>query len=850
MKKAILLAFLLIGIFSSNSFSEQIWGWGDNANYQLGDGSSINKSAPQQIGSGINWSVVACGTNHSIAIKSDSSLWAWGLNSSGQLGDGTNTSKNSAVRIGTLNTWTSVSCGESHSLSIKADGSLWAWGLNSSGQLGDGTNTARNTPTLITTANNWSKVACGDLHTAAIKNDGTLWAWGANTVGQLGDGTNTNKNIPVQIGTATNWAFVACGYQHSVAIRSDGTLWAWGNNSYGQVGDSTYTRRYSPVQIGTATNWAKIACGDNFTIAIKADGSLWAWGYNVNGRLGDGTTTIRIAPVQIGTASNWVQLDVGGAHTLAVKADSSLWAWGYNASGQLGDGTNVNKTSPVQICKALNIPKVSLGNNHTFVLGLLLKKPVLISPANNANGVSVLPTFSWTATNYAYYELQLATDAAFSNPVVNETNVASNSFTVSNTLSFSNQYYLRVRGRSATDSSAWSDVCGFQTQALAAPVLVLPVDNAAGQPLTVVLDWNDSEYAEFYNCQLSSNSDFSSLSYDVTTISSMITIPNSILEFNTTYYWRVKSIKGENNSVWASRSFKTVTLLPSLVLPVNNAQNIGITPTLDWNDVEFANSYKCQLSTNADFADLLIDETTTQSTFVIPNNTLGYNTKYYWAVKSISGNYTSQKATSSFTTASLIPVLVLPANNSINNSINTAFDWNDIAEANRYNLQISSNINFTDILIDTLITSTDLVAPGDRLFYARAHYWRVRSVAGTYLSPWSAVWNFTIAANQTNFKKISFQCILTNTNGEMLPDGNYSLTLRIYDRLTGSVPLWTENHVVNISNGTSNLIIGSITPLNLPFNTSYWLGLKINDEPELSPRMPLVGNIYNPAFGN
>ncbi len=47
---------------------------------QLGDGTTVDRNTPTQIG---YWTVVSGGTHHSAAIRSDGSLWAWGRNQSG-----------------------------------------------------------------------------------------------------------------------------------------------------------------------------------------------------------------------------------------------------------------------------------------------------------------------------------------------------------------------------------------------------------------------------------------------------------------------------------------------------------------------------------------------------------------------------------------------------------------------------------------------------------------------------------------------------------------------------------------------------------------------------------------------
>jgi alpha-tubulin suppressor-like RCC1 family protein len=52
------------------------------------------------IGSDTDWSELAAGFSHSLAIKADGSLWAWGFNGSGQLGLGHTSNTNLPARVG------------------------------------------------------------------------------------------------------------------------------------------------------------------------------------------------------------------------------------------------------------------------------------------------------------------------------------------------------------------------------------------------------------------------------------------------------------------------------------------------------------------------------------------------------------------------------------------------------------------------------------------------------------------------------------------------------------------------------------------------------------------------------
>ena len=294
-------------------------------------------------------------------------LLVWGTNANGQLGDNTNVDKSSPVQTiaGGAN-WKQVACGSTHTVAIKTDGTLWVYGYNAYVQLGDNTTSSKSSPVqTIAGGTNWKQVAGGNRHSAAIKTDGTLWTWGANTYGTLGDNTNVDKSSPVQTITGgTNWKQVACGSSHNVAIKSDGTLWTWGYNSNGQIGDNTITNRSSPVQTITGgTNWKQVACGYGLTAAIKSDGTLWTWGRNTNGQLGDNTTGNKSSPVQtVAGGTNWKQVSCGNQHAAAIKFDGTLWSWGTIT----GDNTNIMRSSPVQtLIGGTNWKQVACGYTMT-----------------------------------------------------------------------------------------------------------------------------------------------------------------------------------------------------------------------------------------------------------------------------------------------------------------------------------------------------------------------------------------------------------------------------------------------------------------------------------------------------
>jgi alpha-tubulin suppressor-like RCC1 family protein len=354
-----------------------LYAWGLNSAYQLGDGTTVNKSSPTQVATGLSytldtssWKIIAVGGSHTVAIKNDGSLWAWGLNSSGQLGDGTLTNKN-IIQVGT-SSWTTVSAGANYTIGITTDGTLWAWGGNGNGQLGNGSLTNTTSPTQVVTAtsyvydtSSWKIISNSNGFSLGIKQNGSLWAWGINNTGQLGDGTTILKNIPVQIGTSS-WTTVSASVSYTAGITTTGALFTWGNNLQGQLGDGTTIAKSSPVQIGTSS-WTTVSTSSGFTAGITTTGALYTWGISSFGQLGDGTVVAKSSPVKIGTSS-WSIVSLGNAHTAAIDITGSLFTWGQGTTYQLGNGTATNRSSPGQIGTGTSFTVVSAGYAHTLAI--------------------------------------------------------------------------------------------------------------------------------------------------------------------------------------------------------------------------------------------------------------------------------------------------------------------------------------------------------------------------------------------------------------------------------------------------------------------------------------------------
>jgi hypothetical protein len=93
--------------------------------------------------------------------------------------------------------------------------------------------------------------------------------------------------------------------------------------------------------------------------------------------------------------------------------------------------------------------------------------------------------------------------------------------------------------------------------------------------------------------------------------------------------------------------------------------------------------------------------------------------------------------------------------------------------------------------------------------------------------------------------KLSYQGVLTDGAGNLVPDGNYNLTLSLYTEASGGTAVWTEGQLAMVMGGIFNVLLGSVVPLtSLSFDTAYYLGVAVSGGSELTPRTLLTSAAY------
>lgn len=91
---------------------------------------------------------------------------------------------------------------------------------------------------------------------------------------------------------------------------------------------------------------------------------------------------------------------------------------------------------------------------------------------------------------------------------------------------------------------------------------------------------------------------------------------------------------------------------------------------------------------------------------------------------------------------------------------------------------------------------------------------------------------------------LAYQGVLTDQNRQQVPDGQYTMTFKIYDSEQGGTPLWMETQVVETMDGVFDAYLGLTTPMTLAFNEQYWIAAQVQGEAEMEPRTRLVPAPY------
>ncbi|MFI5253533.1 MAG: FlgD immunoglobulin-like domain containing protein [Bacteroidota bacterium] len=190
---------------------------------------------------------------------------------------------------------------------------------------------------------------------------------------------------------------------------------------------------------------------------------------------------------------------------------------------------------------------------------------------------------------------------------------------------------------------------------------------------------------------------------------------------------------------------KNFPAVPSLVSPTNGMTNVDTNAVFTWAKSDSSKYYHIQVANDTSFkgSTIVYQADTTGTTVSIPLLPVA---KYFWRVRGMNAFFRSCYATTnSFSTIvppPAKPVLLSPANGTLNAGLGTPLTWNMAKFATSFEVVLSTD-KFATVLKDTIMVDTTIHFP---LQNCVTYYWKVRSINPAFTSAYADSFNFTVIA--------------------------------------------------------------------------------------------------------
>jgi hypothetical protein len=179
---------------------------------------------------------------------------------------------------------------------------------------------------------------------------------------------------------------------------------------------------------------------------------------------------------------------------------------------------------------------------------------------------------------------------------------------------------------------------------VSAPTLSSPPNGSVGVAIKPNLSWNGPLGASSYRVQVSVDPTFAAPVVDTSGITSASVSVLTTLGKNALYYWRVSAGNWGGTSGWSDVwSFTTVPPgppTPALIYPLDNALDVGTSPTFTWSISVSATSYRLQVDTSKTFTTTAYDQLGLLGSSQLVQG-LKKSTPHYWRVNASNASGTS-----------------------------------------------------------------------------------------------------------------------------------------------------------------------------------------------------------------
>jgi len=401
---------------------------------------------------------------------------------------------------------------------------------------------------------------------------------------------------------------------------------------------------------------------------------------------------------------------------------------------------------------------VYMSPNQLVGIWKIYHVPSLTLPADGTRTNDNTPTFQWrNALGAVRYKLVVDNNADFTSPEITLDNIsvtagAITEYTPTDGLADGTYSWRVMAYRADNEELGWSSTQTFVIDTIppSTPTLISPENNYIDNNLTQTFTWTQPEPNATYQLQISTENSFASPYHDnssLTEISYSYTLPAG-----GTYYWRVRASDNVvNQSAWSENFKLTITApsgAPSLSFPENGLFENDNTPTFGWAAGFYAENHRLLVDNDPDFSSPVENRLFTTEFSYTPaaENSLP-DDNYSWKVVGINEWGETPSPVWIFTVDTIppsAPALVSPTNGLHVDNTPDNFDWSDVADAERYEISVDNNADFSFPAISASDVSFSTYTPTITLENG-TYYWKVRAYdnAGN-VGPFSSTWTFVL----------------------------------------------------------------------------------------------------------
>ncbi|HLP18620.1 MAG TPA: YCF48-related protein [Bacteroidota bacterium] len=367
------------------------------------------------------------------------------------------------------------------------------------------------------------------------------------------------------------------------------------------------------------------------------------------------------------------------------------------------------------------------------------------SPAIGEKNVRLQPYLAWGGSlQFVYYHLQVCIDSLFTSPMFVDVSTSTNPYKIG-PLQYATNYYWRIADQVNGVDGPWSKTATFSVRSR----------NEVAFPLAIGTKW----YYQYYRAP---DVQFGDWAYGVI---------KEIVDTSSTGVRTVKVTRLYDGSTTESVEYlfaddgmlylSTKPTIPAAGdYPLYNAENTtvytayqimayGMTFT-PFPTTYFGRSITAQErrdgSGGLGASEVNIYQTTKEFGIIRwystsrMGTTITFNDSMFLAGMVMKGVVYGDTALANYSLRA--PSLTFPANGQKDVPLTSFFTWNSIAGTTQYQLQVSTDASFQNIIV------YDAALPAPTRSFAKLvdnqkYYWRVKGVAASGQSKWSDAWSFT-----------------------------------------------------------------------------------------------------------